>query len=166
VEITEQQDQLDRIEAMLEIMLERVPNGKLAWSRSEQYVPQRVRKNRERRAEHEAHLKKEQQADAAWRIPRAHRESLLLQVLGDERLILRELTERLNAELGFPSRANPNHAVHQGQVRSLVRHMFRTGQLERAEESFQNKPRNRYFRSCPPSLEGPIVELEQAYGAA
>jgi hypothetical protein len=92
-------------------------------------------------------------------IPRERRESLLFQVLGDERLILRELTSRLNAELGTPDRKSSS--VDDGNVRSLVMRMFHAGQLERAEETFKNKPRYRYFRKR--GLDGPIVDLERAY---
>lgn len=137
-------DQLDRIEAMLEIMLERVPDGVLGWSRTMTSV--RVMENRELRAQHEAHVEKQREAAAAWKIPRDRRQNLLLQVLGDQRLTTRELTERLNAELGFPSPENLNHAVFDSQVRHLVKRMVREGTLARAEESFKNKPRNRYFR--------------------
>jgi hypothetical protein len=91
--------------------------------------------------------------------PRERRESLLFQVLGDERLILRELTSRMNAELGTPDHG-PHSAVYQGHVRSLVMRMFHAGQLERAGETFKNKPRWRYFRKR--GLDGPIVDLERA----
>jgi hypothetical protein len=96
---------------------------------------------------------------------RERRESLLFQVLGDERLILRELTSRLNAELGTPDHepysALVAEPVYQGNVRSLVMRMFHAGQLERVAESFKNKTRYRYFRKR--GLDGPIVDLERAY---
>jgi hypothetical protein len=162
MEITpEQQSQLDDIEAMLQEILDRVPNG--ALGRSQSTLGGRVFENRRRRATRQAHVNAQLEADAAWKISSARRESLLLHVLGEDRLTIRELTSRLNSELGYPSPENRNHAVFEHNVRSILRRLLRTGQLERASESFENKIRHRYFRRRP--LEGAIVGLEQAYGA-
>ena len=78
-------------------------------------------------------------------MPRDRRESLLLHALDDERLILRELTSRMNTELGTPDHERYS-TVYEGDVRNLVMRMFRAGLLERVEETFRNKPRHRYFR--------------------
>ena len=97
---------------------------------------------------------------ASWRrLPRDRRESLLLHVLGEGRLTLREITRRLNAELGVPEGALPT--LFDDKVRPMVRRMVDIGQLERTEESFQGKLRYRYARKR--DLEGPISELERAY---
>jgi hypothetical protein len=98
------------------------------------------------------------EAQDAWkRIPRERRESLLLHVLGDERLILRELTSRLNAELGSPDRTDavgrtvPGWspiAVYEGNVRNLVRRMNRAGQLDRAVAERQ-RPDTMRGRTAP-----------------
>ncbi|MDQ6779175.1 MAG: hypothetical protein M3071_23795, partial [Actinomycetota bacterium] len=114
-----------------------------------------------RKAESKRDNEKMREAHAAWAIPPARREGLLLQVLGDERLVIRELTDRLNAELRFPSSENRWYAVYQSHVRSLLMRMVREGQLERTPEMFKNKVRYRYSRKLP--LEGPIVGLERTY---
>jgi hypothetical protein len=105
------------------------------------------------------------EADEVWRqTPRERREVLLFQVLGDEALILRELTERMNGELGFPQPPGTRapRAVYDGSVRSLVQRMLRDGQLERKSETFnKTHMRYRYFRRR--GLEGPIADLERAY---
>jgi hypothetical protein len=105
------------------------------------------------------------EADEVWRqTPRERRETLLFQVLGDEALILRELTERMNGELGFPQPPGTRapRAVYDGSVRSLVQRMLRDGQLERESETFnKTHMRYRYFRRR--GLEGPIAGLERAY---
>lgn len=54
--------------------------------------------------ERELRISELHEAGDAWReIPTAARESRLFQVLGDERLIIRELTKRLNDALGYSS---------------------------------------------------------------
>ncbi len=104
---------------------------------------------------------RDQRQAAVWtRRPVAVRESLLLRVLGEDRLIIRELTSRLNAELGSAEKRLPT--LYEGNVRRLVMRMLRTGQLEREPEAFKGKTRYRYyFRKSV--LDGPIVELERAY---
>jgi hypothetical protein len=118
---------------------------------------QKEQKDRQRR-ELAERLRERRNVWAGMR--RERRESLLFQVLGDERLILRELTSRMNAELGTPDHES-NSTVYQGDVRTLVMRMFHAGQLERVAESFKNKTRYRYFRKR--GLNGPIVDLERAY---
>ncbi len=102
------------------------------------------------------------EAKDAWRqISAAARESLLLNALGDERLLIREIAARMNAELGF-SREKATCAVSDYEVRPLIKRMLRDGLLERAPETF-NKTHTRYRYSRCRGLAGPIVELEQAY---
>jgi ribonuclease D len=103
----------------------------------------------------------EAEATDAWRrTPAAARESLLLRVLGDERLILRQLTSRLNAELGYPT--GKGCSVYENNVRNLATRMLRAGQLEREAETFnKTHTRYRYFRKR--TLEGPIIDLERTY---
>lgn len=88
------------------------------------------------------------------RVPRQRRESLIFQVLGDEQLTVRELTERLDPLLA------PGW-IYQSSVASMVRRMFQQGHLDRIVESYRNKPRYRYFRKA--GLDGPIADLERAY---
>ncbi|MGI8630796.1 MAG: hypothetical protein ACR2LV_11625 [Solirubrobacteraceae bacterium] len=112
-------------------------------------------RERDNQVQHErkAHYERN---DVWKRTPAERRESLLLHVLGDERLIIRQLTSRLNAELG-----SGDAVVYESHVRGLVMRMLAAGQLERVEESFRNKPRYRYFRKR--TLEGPIAGLERAF---
>ena len=95
--------------------------------------------------------------------PRERRESLLFQVLGDGRLVIREMTDRMNRELGIPEGERyGGRAVYEGEVRSLATRLLRDGQLDREAETFnKTHMRYRYFRRR--ELEGPIAELEQAY---
>lgn len=120
-----------------------------AWESAE-----RPKSAREQRAE----------AEDAWnRLARERREVLLLQALGDERLIIRELVERMNAELGFPQQKGEYRirALYGPEVTGLVRRMWRQGQLEREAETFNvNHTRYRYSRRR--GLEGPIADLERA----
>lgn len=157
---TEVTDRLDRIEAMLEEVLARVPDGTLGWSRSTPEL--RLIQNRKR----EERYRKDREAEAVWRrLPPAGRESLVLQVLGDERLIIPELVLRLNAELGYPAGKGPEKAstaVHGEHVRRLVTRMYRDGYLDRVAEPAPGcKIRHRYFRQQ--ALEGPIADLERTY---
>lgn len=131
--------------------------GALARDDKQRELEERKREKDER---WERKLEVEDEAKGSWRqLSAAARESLLLQVLGDERLILRQLTDRLNAELGHPTKPV---AVYQGHVRSLVMRMFGAGQLEREPETFnKTHTRYRYFRRR--MVDGPIVDLERAY---
>lgn len=101
-----------------------------------------------------------EEAKNQWkRMPRERREALAFQALGDNRLVIREITDRINAELGYPQQ--PGGAVYGNEVASLVKRMCRQGQLEREPETFNvNHLRYRYFRRR--GLEGPIADLERA----
>jgi hypothetical protein len=108
------------------------------------------------------------EAEDAWRqLSAPARESLVMRVLGDERLIIPELVSRMNAELGYPDgrdeggRTTPI-AVFVSDVRRVVTRMHRAGHLDRVEEPAPGcRIRHRYFRKR--ALDGPIVELERAY---
>jgi len=101
----------------------------------------------------------DERRDGWRRTPKERRESLLLHALGDDRLVMREITARMNVEL-TPKRAR-YRTLCETDVRGLVNRMFRGGQLDRVEDPFKNKVRYRYFRKS--GLEGPIVNLERAY---
>jgi hypothetical protein len=95
-----------------------------------------------------------------WRLmPRARRESLLFTALGDERLTIREIALRMNAQLGY---APEDRVVPEYETRPLVRRLFRNGHVEREPETF-NKTRTRYRYFRKRGLAGPIVDLERAY---
>jgi len=117
---------------------------------------------REQRARDRAAMEESQKV---WgRLPRERRETLLLHVLGDEQLIIREVTDRMNRELGCPQRKNEwkPTAVYPGNVTALIKRLWRGGQLERLPETFnKTHTRYRYFRSRV--LDGPIADLERAY---
>lgn len=99
-------------------------------------------------------------AKAAWgHTSRPARESLVLQVLADDRLTVSEMADRMNAELGFEKA----RAVHDSNLRPMLSRMLDAGQLERQPQVFRGKVRYRYFRKR--GLEGPIADLERAYYA-
>jgi hypothetical protein len=79
-------------------------------------------------------------AERVWReIPRERREALLFQVLGDERLTIPELADRMNSEIGH----EPTRVVYEGHARKLVSRLLKEGQLKREAETF-NKSHTRY----------------------
>ena len=92
-------------------------------------------------------------------MPTPRRESLLFTALGDERLTIREIALRMNAQLGY---AAEDRVVPEYETRPLVRRLFRKGHVEREPETFnKTRTRYRYFRNR--GLVGPIVDLERAY---
>ena len=98
----------------------------------------------------------------AWgRLSAERRESLLLNMLGEERLTLAESASRMDAELGHVDGKNWS-AVYASDVRNLAMRMVRSGQLERVAEPFQGKVRYRYFKA---GLEQPL-ERSLAKGGA
>lgn len=99
-------------------------------------------------------------AHATWRrIAPGARESLLLHVLGDDRLVIREIAGRLNSQLGFPPEAGRIRAVTEAEAGQLVRRLFKAAKLERECETFKNKPRYRYFR---PAADADVGDPEQS----
>lgn len=107
------------------------------------------------------------EASEAWRrVRRDERERLVSKVLGEGRLLIRELTERINAALGYPESTDEDgyrsaRAVYESEIRNLVVRLVRDGQLEREPEPFEGKIRYRYSRKR--GLDGPIADLERAY---
>lgn len=100
-------------------------------------------------------------ARAAWRsVPKPQRECLLLNVLGDDNLTLRELAKRLDTKVRTPE-CGDELIVYGDNIRPLVVCLVQAGELERAAEVFRNKPRYRYSRRR--ALEGPIIDLERAF---
>ncbi len=83
--------------------------------------------------------------DVWKRTPTERREGMLLEALGSERLLIRELMLRVNTEL-LGGVERKHRAVYESNIRSLVMRMVRDGQLERTPETFLNKTRYRYFR--------------------
>jgi hypothetical protein len=105
----------------------------------------------ERRERMRRQMAETRELENNWRrIPAERRESMLLQVLGNERLLIREMTSRLNVELLGVEGKGPHgkhRALYESNVRSLVMRMLRSGQLDRTAETFRNKTRYRFFRS-------------------
>jgi hypothetical protein len=87
------------------------------------------------------------------------REELLFQVLGDDRLLIREIVERLNDVL-VPEDVTWR-AVYENAVRGLTVRLVRDGRLERIAEPWRGRVRYRYFRRR--GLSGPIADLERAF---
>lgn len=107
------------------------------------------------------------EAEEAWRrVPRDERGRLVFEVLADERLLIREITERVNTALGYPDRDEDGwrsvRAVFESEIRNLVTRLVRDGELEREPEPF-NKTHMRYRYSRKRRLEGPIADLDRAY---
>lgn len=105
-------------------------------------------------------------AETAWRqMPRERRETLVFQALDDDRLTIRELTERLGRALGCSAPDQLGRlplSAYQSGVGNLVKRMLREGQLGREPETFNKTHRRyRYFRRR--ELEGAIAELDRAY---
>ena len=96
----------------------------------------------------------------AWLVmPRGDRTRLLLQELGDRRLTINELTDRV-------SEARADIDVYEGDIRALVYRLCREGELDRAGErrcrgDHKGSIRYRYFRNT--TLDGPIADLERAF---
>lgn len=113
-----------------------------------------------RRVREDPELLAARERQAAWRrSPKERREGLVLQVLGDERLTISELTERLEAKLN-PEREKYG-TVYDSAVRALAMQMLAAGQLEREGEEFRGRLRYRFFRKA--GLSGPIADLERVY---
>lgn len=101
---------------------------------------------------------------SAWKAQRevwaplsvAQREGLLFDVLGDDRLTLPELSQRIADGLGI------NRVLLDGWLGSAARRMVKRGQLDRVAIK-GGAARHRYFRPRP--LEGTIADLERAYHA-
>ena len=100
--------------------------------------------------------------ESVWAdMPRERRQALVLDVLGDERLTIREIWVLVEERLQSAYEVEGPRIVYQSYVGSVVKRMLREGQLERHAEVYRNKPRYRYARKR--GLEGPIADLERAY---
>jgi hypothetical protein len=117
-----------------------------ATSRSETPRERRARQGRER-----------ERAAQYWeRLSPERREALVLDVVADDALIVREVTGRINAALGVTRAAYPT------AVAALLKRMVAAGHLVREPETFnKTHMRYRYFRNQ--TLEGPIAQLERSY---
>ncbi len=73
-------------------------------------------------------------------MPRERRETLVLHVLGDDRLVIREITGRMNAELSYPQSESESRvrALYGSEVTNLVKRLWRESQLEREAETFKS----------------------------
>lgn len=99
-----------------------------------------------------------QAAKAAWaRFTLAQRTHLTLELLGDDRLTVRELTERFCTRL-------PECRLYDSNVRALVGRLFTAGELDRVGERYRkgDSIRYRYFRR---PLSGPIADLDREFDA-
>jgi hypothetical protein len=85
------------------------------------------------------------------------RERLALELLGEDRLLVRELTERFREEL-------PDCLLYDGDIQGLVRRLVELGELDRKGERYRrgDSIRYRYFRKAP-SPE--VAALERALNA-
>lgn len=110
------------------------------------------------RSEHE----QRETARSIWPALRQdRREALVLEVLGDRKLTVREITDGLNELLRTPE-CGGRPIVWTSNVQSLLYPMLDARQLERkAEPRGQRAVRYRYFRRT--GLDGPIADLERAF---
>lgn len=98
----------------------------------------------ERQSEHDerqASLESAHDGHAAWlELPRQEKRHLLLNAIGDERLIIRELLDRIRS-------LNPDRIIYQSDVQRVVRDLFEHGELDRVRELRAGKAwRWRYHR--------------------
>jgi hypothetical protein len=128
--------------------LEREEQERKQAEQKREQAEQTERKEREQR---------EWAEPSAWsQLSRERRETLVLQALGDKRQTLRELAAGMNRELGLDRRPK---MILPSEPASLVKRMWRDGQLLREPETF-NKTHMRYRYSRNRTLEGPIADLE------
>ena len=123
----------------------------------------KAREGDDEKRERQAKIYARSEGERVWKAtPAERRESLLLQVLGDEYLIIRELTSRLRTELGYLQEAD-GATVYDSDVRRQAEKMLHAGELDRLAERFGGgaKFRWRYFRKQ--ALDGPIVDLERRF---
>lgn len=105
------------------------------------------------------------QLDQCWK-PLTHerRVSLVLDVLGDDALTVREITGRISERFRTPE-CGSRRIVYETYARPLLRKMFLTGQIDRHAET-RGKPGSkatRYRYSARRQLDGPIADLERAF---
>ena len=123
-----------------------------------------TRQSGSERRERERRDRWHERRDVWRRMPTPRRESLLFTALGDERLTIREIALRMNAQLGY---AAEDRVVPEYETRPLVGRLFRKGHVEREPETFnKTRTRYRYFRnrgSCRPDRR-PRARLPRRYG--
>jgi hypothetical protein len=85
------------------------------------------------------------------------RHRIILQVIGDEKLTLREITKRLDDY-------RDDWKIWQSNVASTVKRLCERGDLACEKDMLGNRPRNRYFHST--DLTGTIADLEREFGDA
>jgi len=92
-------------------------------------------------------------AGSPWRnLTKQEREAQLNAVLGDDRLTIRQIQARIERQ---------GVKVWEGEVRSLVRRMYRERHLDREDEQWQGKVRYRYFMRS--TLHGTIADLDRQF---
>jgi hypothetical protein len=115
-------------------------------------------------ARHRATLAALDRTAAPWMdMPRAARESVVFNLLGDRGRSIGELTKRINVDV-CGADSGESAGLIEGSVRGVVTSMFKAGQLEREPEPepVRGKTvRYRYFRKR--TLDGPITDLERAF---
>jgi hypothetical protein len=125
------------------------------------------RQKEARRRQQEKYAERDRRGAILMGLPRAGRERFVLELLGEDRLTLRELTERVQVrvceQVGCEGDPRIEAGVYEQDVRRTVMRMWRARELDRTPEPIRpgGKPiRYRYFRR---GLEGPIAELERAF---
>ena len=122
-------------------------------------------KTKEKRAakqEHSEEWKAERdrthEAETAWRkVSHPHRAMLILNLLGDDRLLTHEVVTRFGEK-------HPQYRVYYTAISALLRRMWKEGNLDRAGEGMTPGSKrivHRYF--VRRALEGPIVDLERTF---
>jgi hypothetical protein len=102
---------------------------------------------------------KDRERKEVWaRRPIRDREHLLLNILGEDRLTVLELTERVRDELG-------DGAPYEPAIRNVIRRLYNDGELKRVGErrargDHAGAIRYRYFKRA---LSGAIADLDRAF---
>lgn len=95
-------------------------------------------------------------AARAWaQTPKAEREQVVLDAIGDRRLTITEATAACNEAL-------PDIRIYASSVGYVMRRLLGEGVLEREPEIFRNKPRYRYSKRKP--MDDAISELDDLFG--
>jgi hypothetical protein len=116
------------------------------------------RASAERSAELERSLSEYAKAKAAWkRISKVDRDRIALELIGDDRLIIRELCYRFGERL-------PDCNIYEGYVRPIVYRLLAAGELVREPEPRVpggTAIRYRYHRNT--DLSGDIADLDRTF---
>ena len=93
---------------------------------------------------------------AIWKsVSKVERERVAIEMIGEGRLTLTELTHKFQEHFGFDG------TIYHSQIRPIAMRLLAAGELQREAEDFQGKVRYRWFRRR--GLDGPIADLERAY---